>query len=193
MAIKMAKGSLFAYLLRSPWWYSAIIGSVVVAISLAITEGQYIALSVAGALPFWGIGGYSAYKQSQRPSAKRVSEVTELAKTLGPAGITQKIVDHYTSNQFQIQSLKARNSETFLLRGHRKLLLNTKRFKAAKTGVEPLKVLVATGEKSAATGYLYVALGEVTDTARAYAQQNRIEIIDASRLAALFDGKAKIE
>ena len=42
MAIKMAKGSLFAVLLRSPWWYSALIGFIVVSVCLFITDAHYI-------------------------------------------------------------------------------------------------------------------------------------------------------
>jgi len=72
-------------------------------------------------------------------------------------------------------------------------LLCSKRFKAANTGIEPLKLLVAAGEATEATGYLYLTLGEVSATAQNYAQENNIEIIQSSRLAMLFDGKAKID
>ncbi|MEH6442892.1 MAG: restriction endonuclease [Oceanospirillaceae bacterium] len=66
-------------------------------------------------------------------------------------------------------------------------------FKAAKTGIEPLKLLVAVGNKAEAMGCLYVTLGDVLASALDYAQKNNIELIQSSRLAALFGGKAKID
>ncbi|MFT5173589.1 MAG: hypothetical protein ACI8W7_001766 [Gammaproteobacteria bacterium] len=55
-----------------------------------------------------------------------------------------------------------------------------------------LKKLVAAGRKVEATGYLYVALGQISDNARVYRKENDIEMIVPEALAAYFDGKAKI-
>jgi restriction system protein len=193
MAIKMAKGSLFAFLLRSPWWYSILIGLFVLVVSLLVTDAQYIVLSFTGALPFFGIGSFAGYKQFQQPSAKRVLEVIEQAKKLSSTIVAQKIAANYLQNSYKSDVFKGNAAEIELSYGHQKILLCTKRFKAAKTGIEPLKLLVSAGEKVEATGYLYLSLGEITDTARNYADENKIELIEANRFAALFDGKAKID
>ncbi len=52
MAFKMAKGSLFAVLLRSSWWYSVSIGLFILVVSLALTDAKYVVLSLTGSLPF---------------------------------------------------------------------------------------------------------------------------------------------
>ncbi|EPJ48840.1 MAG: hypothetical protein OFPI_27570 [Osedax symbiont Rs2] len=193
MAFKMAKGSLFAILLRSKWWYSVLIGLVVVAAALLITDAKYVVLSISVALPFFVIGGYAAFKQFQQPSQKRVLDVTEQAKNL-PAGIIeQKIAANYLRNGYASNVFKGNGADLQLSLGNRKLLLCSKRFKAANTGIETLKLLVAAGKKIEATGYLYVTLGEISATALEYAEKNHIELIQASRLAVLFDGKAKID
>ena len=193
MAFKMAKGSLFAVLLRSKWWYSVLIGLFVLVASLLFTDGQYVVLSISGALPFLGIGGYAAYKQFQLPSEKRVLEVTQEAQKMPAAIIAEKIAANYIKYGYESNAFKGNGADLELTQGSRKLLLCSKRFKVANTGIEPLKLLVAAGEQAGAIGFLYVALGEISATARDYAQKNNIELIQANRFTALFDGKAKID
>jgi len=188
----MAQGSLFAILLRSTWWYSILIGLVIIALCTAITDAQYLVLSTTVGLPFLVIGGYAGFKQLQQPSKKRVLAVIEEAKKMQALAVAQKIAANYISKGYESNIYKGNGAELELKLGQQKLLVSTKRLKAANTGIEPLKSLVAVGEKVDATGYLYVTLGEVTDTAVDYAQQNRIEIVQSSRFASLFDGKAKI-
>jgi len=193
MALKMAKGSLFAVLLRSTWWYSVLIGLLILLISLALTDAKYVIFSIAGSMPFFAIGGYAGFKQLQKPSQKRVLEVSQQAKKMSAEIISEKIAANYIKSGYQSSAFKGNAADLELVRGHRKLLLCSKRFKAANTGIEPLKLLVAAGEATEATGYLYLTLGEVSATAQNYAQENNIEIIQSSRLAMLFDGKAKID
>ncbi|NRA15913.1 MAG: restriction endonuclease [Oceanospirillaceae bacterium] len=193
MAFKMSKRSLFAILLRSKWWYSVLIGLFILAASLLITDAKYVILSISVTLPFFGIGGYAAFKQFQQPSEKRVLEVTQQAKKMPAGVIAQKIAANYINNGYESNAFKGNGADLELIQGSRKLLLCSKRFKAANTGIEPLKLFVAAGEKTAATGYLYVTLGEISATARDYAEKNHIEFIQANRLATLFDGKAKID
>ncbi|MFT5722533.1 MAG: restriction system protein [Motiliproteus sp.] len=193
MAFKMAKGSLFAVLLRSTWWYSVLIGLLILLISLAVTDAQYLTLSIIGSMPFFAIGGYAGFKQLQQPSQKRVLEVYQQAKKMTAVLIVEKIAANYIKSGYQSSAFKGKGADLELVRGNRKLLLCSKRFKATNTGIEPLKLLVAAGEAVEATGYLYLTLGEVSASADHYAQDNNIEIIQSSRFAMLFDGKAKID
>ena len=109
------------------------------------------------------------------------------------AQIAEKIATRYVEKNFESIEFKGNTADLEITRGYRKLLLSSKRCKVANTGIEPLKQLVAAGEKVEATGYLYVALGEISAAARAFATQNNIEIIQADRLAAFFDDQAGIE
>ena len=193
MAFKLAQGSLFAVLLRSPWWYSVLVGLLMIGLSAAVFGGQYVALGIFGALPFFGIAGFAGFKQSQLPSQKRVLEVDQMARKMPARQIAEKIADSYLEKRFDSRAFGGNEAELELELGNRKLLLCSKRFKAANTGVEPLKQLVSAGENVEATGYLYVALGDISAAARDYAQQNDIELIQADRLAAFFDGQARID
>ncbi len=193
MALKMAKGSLFALLLRSSWWYSILVALFILVASLLVTDAQYVMLSIAGALPFFGIGGYAAYKQFQQPSQKRLLEITAQVQKMPAEVIAEKIAANYIKSGYEATSFKANGADLALSRGNRKLLLCCKRLKAANTGIEPLKLLVAVGEKADAVGYLYVALGDISATARDYARKNNIELIEINKFASLFDNKAKVD
>ena len=192
MKFKMAQGSLFAVLMRSPWWYSVLIALLVVAIGLVLVGGKYLILGIATALPFIGIATYSAYSQSQRPGMKRVLEVEQAARKMPVAELAKTIADNYEKINFDVIAFKGDEAELELERGMHKFLLSCKRFKAAKTGIEPLKKLTTAGEKHEVSGYLYVALGEISANALAYAQKNNIELIQAEALAEYFDGKKKL-
>lgn len=158
-----------------------------------VAGGQYVILGIFGALPFFGIAGYAGYKQSLRPSQAQLLEVVEQARKMPAIQIANKIAESYISERFDSTAFKGNAAELELERGNRKLLVSTKRFKAANTGVEPLKQMVAAGENAEATAYLYVALGLISDAAREYASNNDIELVEAERLAAFFDGNAKID
>lgn len=193
MAFKMAKGSLFAVLLRSPWWYSVLIGLFFIVASLPLFDGDYVIFGITAALPFFGIAGYAAYKQAKLPSQKRVVEVAEQAWKMRAAQITEKIASRYIESGYESKVFKGHAADLELTRGHRIVLLSSKRFKVGNTGVDPLKQLVVAGQTAQATNYLYVALGEISAAARIYASQNNIELIQANELTAFFDGQVQIE
>lgn len=192
MAFKMSENSLFAMLSRSPWWYSAIIGVLIIAIGFALIGGQIGLVLSFAALPFLGIAGYSGYKESQLPSQKRIEEVYEQARGMTSTQIARKIAAPYEAIRFDAEPFKGNAADLALVRGNRTILLSTRRFKVGNSGIEPLKQLVAAGQKAEATEYLYVALGNVSSAAIEFANQNDIEIIQAARLAAFFDGKANV-
>ena len=188
----MAERSAFAMLLRSPWWYSFLIAGVLVGISAAVAQGQYLIFGATAALPLLVISGFCGFRQLQRPSGKRILEVVAEARKMRAREVADRIAKAYASERYKAVSFKGDAADLELLRGSRTLLLSCKRFKAATTGIEPLKQLVAAGEKAEATGYLYVTVGEISDSAIVYAKRNNIEFIQPDALAALFDGKAKI-
>lgn len=193
MAFRMSESSLFAILLRSSWWYSVLIGMVFIALSLVFVDGKYLFLGIFTAFPFFCIAGYAGYKQFQQPSQKRVLEVESQARKMRAVQVANKIAESYMQERYESRAFKGDAAELELTRGPRKILLCSKRFKVGNTGTQPLKQLVAAGDNAEATGYLYVALGEVSDAAKVYAKENNIELIQAVRLAAFFDGAAKIE
>jgi len=64
-------------------------------------------------------------------------------------------------------------------------LVSCKRWKAARTGVEPLQDLHAAKEAHDAQECIYVTTGELTDNARAFAGKHAIRLVGGSELARL--------
>lgn len=193
MAFKVSDNSLFAVLLRSPWWYSVLVGLFFIAVSMVLFGGRYVLLGLFSAMPFFGIAGFAGFKQARLPSKSRIKEITEQAPKMSAAEIAEKIANNYKERRFDIEKLNSKGSELFLERGNQKIVLSSKRFKVNNTGVEPLKQLVELGSKHDARRYLYVVLGELSKAAAEYAQQNDIEIVRANTLAAYFDGQVQID
>lgn len=189
----MAQGSLFAVLMRSPWWYSAIIALVLIAIGLLLAGGNFLAFGIAASLPFLGISGYAGWRQLQRPSSRRLAEAMAMARSMSPRVLTDTLAQYYRDKGYEVSHFPGAAADLEIERGARKLLLLCTRFKAANTGVEPLKKLVAAGEKIEATGYIYVVLGAVSDNAGSYARQQDIELMRIDGVAEVLDYGVKTQ
>lgn len=64
-------------------------------------------------------------------------------------------------------------------------LVCARRWKAARTGMEPLKELAAAGEKRSAGECRYAVAGELTAQARAYAKRKAVKLVEGAELAKL--------
>ena len=60
MKLKMAKNSLFAVLLRSPWWYSLLVVVVLAFAARALLPEPYVVVGIMGTFPFVVIAAMSA-------------------------------------------------------------------------------------------------------------------------------------
>ena len=70
----------------------------------------------------------------------------------------------------------------------RTALVNCKRWKVVHTGVDALFDLHALKESSNAQECIYVAAGEITANARAFASRHAIRLVGGPELAQLFRG-----
>ena len=75
MKLKMSDRSLFAILLRSPWWVSFALVAAFVLASSALLPTPYIAYGVMGGFPFFVIGVMAAWRQWRAPSPADVADV----------------------------------------------------------------------------------------------------------------------
>jgi hypothetical protein len=64
-------------------------------------------------------------------------------------------------------------------------IVDCRRWKATRTGVEPLREAQALAEKRDAQGVIYIVGGELTDKARAFAGANNIRVIKDAELTEL--------
>jgi restriction system protein len=200
MQLKMAKNSLFAVLLRSPWWYSILIAGAIVTLAYAVLGDKYAIFGACLALPFLVIGAISGYKQMQRPSGRQVAQTDESVRRMTAREFTALLSATYKADGYQVAPFKGKAADLILdsvghgagLSAGRSVLVSCKRVKAATCGTEPLRALVAAGEAGEVTRFNYVTLGELSPDARKYAAENRIEIVGLEELAGMLAGHLKV-
>lgn len=183
MRLKMAENSLFAVLLRSSWWISVAIALGVVAVSRAVLPDAYWLYGAFGALPFAVIAAIAARRQLSAPSARRIEAVVERARAMSLAEFSAELQAALEREGCTVRPANRAGAELELTRAGRVTLLACRRWKAARTGVEPLRELHAAIEAHDAHDGIYVALGEVTDAARAFAARNAIRLVEGPALA----------
>jgi restriction system protein len=67
-------------------------------------------------------------------------------------------------------------------------LVCARRWKAARTGIEPLRELAELREKRSARECHYAVAGELTEQARAFAKQKGVKLVEGAELARLVRG-----
>ena len=178
----MHKNSLFAVLLRRPWWVSALV-------AIAIAGGLRLAIpalyAAFAALPFAVISAYAAFQQLRAPSAGRIAGTLERVRAMPWEEFAGALEEAFRREGHTVSRIAGPQADLELARGARTALVACKRWKAVRTGVEPLRELEAARGAREAHECIYVAAGEVTDTARAFAAQKNIRLLDGAELAKL--------
>jgi len=183
MKLKMAENSLFAILLRARWWISWLVAAAVFGLArLLLPEG----LALFAALPFMVIAVVTGWKQFRTPSGARLDAALERLRAMPWESFAPLLEAGWRREGYAVQRREGA-ADFELEKAGRVLLAAGKRWKAARTGVEPLRELVAAQEARGAAECLFVAAGEVTETARSYAAEKKIRLVegvDLFRLAA---------
>jgi restriction system protein len=190
MAFQMKENSLFAMLLRNPWWYSILIGAVLVLISAVIGE-RFIVFGVFAAVPFVGIGTFRAYRQSQLPSAGKIERTDETVRAMAAREFVAMLSSAYEEEGYRVAPFKGKAADLQIEKSGRVFLVNCKRIKAANSSVEPLRALVAAGDSSEAAGLILIILGDLSSDAYDFAAANNIDIRGVHELALLLGRRLK--
>jgi restriction system protein len=188
MKFRMAKNSLFAVLLRSPWWVSALVAAAVFGALRLMLPGVY---AFFGALPFIGIAGYAGWLQLRAPSAARVAETLGAIRSMSWDEFSAAIEEALRGEGYRVGRLSGSDAEFELTRAGRVALVGCKRWKVARTGVEPLRELHAATRAHQAHDCIYIAAGDFTDHARAFALEKNIRLVHDAELAMLLAGAAR--
>ncbi len=184
MKFKMAENSLFAHLLRSPWWVSFLIAAGIGLFGKVILREEYFSYALAFTLPFVVIGAIAAWKQKDVPSQARVNETVEAVMAMSWREFSQRMEASFRRDGFDVT--RANGAADFILsKDGRQSLVCCKRWKAASQGVEPLRELAAAREAREAREALYVSAVDVSDAARRFAKEERIALMLAPQLTRL--------
>jgi restriction system protein len=182
MKLRMHENSLFAVLLRSPWWISiAIAAGLTVAARLVVPD----IYAVFVGLPFLVIGVIAGWKQLRAPSARRVAGTLEAVRAMPWGDFSSALEDAFRRDGYKVSRLTGAEADFEMTKSGRVSLVSCKRWKVARTGIEPLRELYAAKRTREAHECIYVAAGELTDNARKFAVENNIRIAQGAELARL--------
>jgi restriction system protein len=194
MRFKMAEKSLFAILLRSPWWASAGIAVALGLLAFALLPEPYRVAGALSAFPFLILAGVAAWQQRHRPSAERVEQTRQALAAMAWPAFAGLLEQAFRSDGYTVRRIEGKHAaaDFVLERGPRRMLVSARRWKSARTGVEPLRALRAERDSSAwddrSTDALCIGLGELTDGARTFAAEQRITVWQAAELAQALRG-----
>jgi restriction system protein len=181
MKWKMAENSLFAVLLRAPWYVSVLVSVGVFGLVRLFLPWSY---ALFGTLPFIVIALIAIWRQLRAPGAKKVAAGLEALRALSWEEFARALEEGFRREGYAVKRVSGA-ADFELEKAGRLSLVTARRWKAAATGVEPLRELVAAGEKRKAGECVYVVAGEVTANARAFATEKALRLVEGAALTAL--------
>ena len=197
MKLKMHENSVFAMLMRAPWWVSGGIAAALFGAARALLPAEYAIYAFFVSLPFTVIAAYVLWQQLRAPSEAKVAGKLEALRALPAQAFSAALEEAFRRDGYSVKRFERSGAELELSKEGRVTLVGCRRWKVARTGIEPLRELHSARQAHEAHEAIYVAAGEITQTARVFAAENRIRLIDAAGLAVLVPqidsgaGKAK--
>jgi restriction system protein len=189
MNFKMRENSVFAILLRSPWWMSAGVAVVLASAAAALMPAQYLPFGVMSATPFVVIAGMVLWRGRNAPDPQRFQAALAQAATMPWRSFAAALEKAFTAQGYAVTLLpgdQANSGADIRLEKNEQItLVSAKRYKAATHGTEPLRELGAAVDKQAAQRSMYVSLDVVTEQAASFAKEQGIELLFGDRLGAL--------
>jgi len=186
----MAENSLFAILLRQRWWISASIAVSIGVVAAALQPQEYRVAGALSGFPFGVIAAMAAWRGRHTPSDSRIAQVEAALRAMAWPAFADLLEQAFRRDGHEVRRLNGGGGPDFeLVRKGQTLLVSARRWKSARTGLEPLRELQGAREKAGAAA-LYIGLGEVSEPAAAFAAQQRIALWRAGELAESLRGVA---
>ncbi len=181
----MAENSLFAILLRSPWWASLGIAVALALLMRLLLPKDYAVAGMLGSLPFAVIAAVAAWRQLRAPSASQVAQTLERLHAMSSREFADALEAAFRAQGHEVKRLKQPGADLELLLRHRRTVVAFRRWKAASVGVEPLRELQTAQAKQEAEAALYVAAGTLSEKAGDFVRDHKLQLMGAAELAQL--------
>lgn len=190
MKFKMSEKSLFAVLLRSPWWISFVLVAVVALAAGALLPEKYAGVGMLGGFPFFVIGCMAFWRQRNLPSPALVEKGLQSLGGMSWRDFSVVLDSAFTRQGYTVTPLTGA-ADMLLEKKGVLTVVSAKRWKAAAMGLEPLRELVARRDALEASNSVCISLGQVSTKAEEYAAENRITLITGADLVILVDKEVK--
>ena len=185
MKFKMSEKSLFAALLRAPWWVSFLVMLAVALVAGALLPDAYKTAGMLGAFPFLVIGVMAAWRQRNAISASRIQELLEQARGMGWRDFSVLVEEALRQQGFVVARLTDGPADFQIEKNGRVTLVSAKRWKAATVGAEHLRELLAARESRDAFSCTCMSLGIFSQAAIDLANNSPMQLLGAANIAQL--------
>jgi restriction system protein len=185
MKLKMNENSIFAVLLRSPWWVSGGIGAALFAGTRLVLPEEFGPYAFFVSLPFSVIAVYTGWQQLRAPSAASIGQRMEALRAMSWAEFSAALDEAFRRDGYTVAPGSAAGVDIDLTKSASVTLVACKRWKVARTGIEPLRELDSVRRGRGAQECIYIATGEFTDTAISFAAEKNIRLLSGAELARL--------
>jgi restriction system protein len=185
MKFKMSDKSLFAILLRSPWWYSFLIAAVLLLLARVFLPEAFRAVGMLSSIPFAILGVIAAWRQRDKPSPERVSMALDQLAQMPWKQFLPIMEQAFVQQGFTVSQLNSNAADLQLEKLGRVTLVSCKRWKAATLGVEVLRDLKAMQVSQEASYSACISLSLPAGVALKFAKENAIQLICQDELASL--------
>jgi restriction system protein len=183
MKFKMAPNSVFAILLRNPWWVSFLLAAVISLLCAALLPKEYVAFGIISVFPFLVIGCVALKRQWSMPSPAAVEAETARLAGLSWKEFANELEAKFAKQGYAVERLNGGNAakgegaaDFRLTKAGQTILVAAKRYKAATHGVEALQALVVQKEAQGADRAMYVCLGALSEQAEKFARDNGVTV-----------------
>lgn len=183
MKLSIKKNSLFAILLRSPWWISIGLATVLALLAGALLPKDYRVVGALSGFPFVVIGVIAARRQWRLPSAAQIARTEQALSQMNWPAFAKLLEQTFVRDGHQLRHPPQAGVDFQLERQGRTMLIIARRWKSARTGIDALRQLQAARLAAQADDALYIGLGELTENALPFALEQRITIWRAAELA----------
>lgn len=191
MKFKMSEKSLFATLLRAPWWVSFLVMFAVALVAGALLPEAYKTAGMLGAFPFFVIGVMAAWRQRNAISPKRIQELVEQARGMGWRDFSVLVEEALRQQGFVVSLLNEGPADFQIEKNGRVTLVSAKRWKAATVGAEHLRELLAVRESRDAFSCTCMSLGVFSQAAIDLANDSPVQLLGSANIAQLMHDGAK--
>ncbi|MCC6473329.1 MAG: restriction endonuclease [Burkholderiales bacterium] len=166
--------NLFNVLKNSPWWMSAAVGA---AIFIGLQAFFPVGLAFFAALPFLVIALYALWRQLRTPGEARVAQALEKLRGLSWEEFAAAMEEAYRRSGHQVSALQGGAADFLVEKKGRSALVSCKRWKAAQTGVSPLRALVDARRAREAHECVFVCARELSPNALDFAATHAVQIL----------------
>ena len=185
MKFKMSEKSLFATLLRAPWWVSFLVMLAVALVAGALLPEAYKIAGMLGAFPFFVIGVMAAWRQRNAISPSRIQELVEQARRMGWRDFSVLVEEALRQQGFVVTRLNDGPADFQIEKNGRVTLVSAKRWKAATVGAEHLRELLAVRESRDAFSCTCMSLGVFSQAAIDLANDSPMQLLGSANIAQL--------